>query len=59
MSNQANENPIKCTECGTEIDPLEVFPKNRCVNCHAKAPEVQRETETMTADKLARMWGGR
>lgn len=46
-----------CSECGREIDELEVFPKHRCLECHAKDPEIQRENETMTAEKLARMWG--
>lgn len=45
-----------CTGCGNEVDPLELFPKNRCLACHAAAPEVRRELETMTGEKLAKMW---
>lgn len=50
---------ITCDDCGATIDPLEVFPRNRCLSCHVKAPEVRRELATMTADKLARMWGAK
>lgn len=49
--------PITCTGCGAVVHPLEVFPKSRCLDCHASAPETVRETATMTAEKLARMWG--
>jgi hypothetical protein len=46
-----------CADCDRTIDPLETFPKQRCVDCHAAAPEVIEQTRTMTATKLARMWG--
>lgn len=49
---------MKCTECGRSIDSLEVFPKGRCLDCHARAPEVIADMETMTAERLAKMWGG-
>lgn len=49
----------KCQDCGSEVDPLELFPNDRCLNCHSKAPEVRRELATMTAEKLARMWGAK
>ena len=26
----------KCTKCGGDIHPLEVFPGNICLNCHEK-----------------------
>lgn len=50
---------IICADCGKSIDPLEEFPKGRCLECHAKAPEVREMTRTMTAERLARMWGAR
>lgn len=50
--------PTTCTGCGREVHWLEVFPRERCIDCHAADPAVQREIETMTSDKLARMWGG-
>lgn len=48
-----------CKDCGQEIDPLEVFPKQRCLDCHANAPEVRRELAGITGERLARMWGAR
>jgi hypothetical protein len=50
---------MKCRDCGADVDPLEMFPKNRCLSCHASAPEVQRELAGMTAESLAQMWGGK
>jgi predicted amidophosphoribosyltransferase len=50
--------PVLCPDCGAVVRWLERFPKNRCLPCHAKAPETIREAETMTAEKLAGMWGG-
>jgi hypothetical protein len=50
---------MTCKDCGKEIDLLEAFPKGRCLECHATAPEVCRETRMMTAEKLARMWGAK
>ena len=50
---------MKCADCGKLVDPLEIFPKDRCLDCHAKAPEVQRDLAAMTADDLTRMWGGK
>ncbi|AID58978.1 hypothetical protein PBI_GAIA_162 [Mycobacterium phage Gaia] len=48
-----------CTDCGISVDPLEIFPKNRCLNCHASSPETIRELRAMTGERLAQMWGGR
>lgn len=48
----------RCADCDKAINPLETFPKQRCVDCHAKAPEVVAQTSAMTADRLSRMWGG-
>ena len=49
----------QCTDCGRRIDEMDAFPKGRCLDCHAAAPEIQHQTRTMTAEKLARMWGGK
>ena len=46
-----------CTDCGQTVDPLEMFPKSRCLHCHANAPEVRRELRMMTGEGLAHMWG--
>lgn len=43
---------VTCVECGVEIAPLDVFPKGRCMDCHALTFVMP------TADELARMWGG-
>lgn len=48
---------VKCKDCGKRIGELEVFPKGRCLECHAKSPEIVIQTATMTGKKLARMWG--
>ena len=29
-----DDDEIKCSDCGKNIDKLEVFPGNRCVDCH-------------------------
>ena len=50
---------MTCNDCGREVDPLEVFPKQRCLNCHASAPEVRHELRNMTGERLARMWGAK
>ena len=52
-----SEAPITCTGCGQGVHPLAIFPKDRCLPCHEKDPQVQRELATMTAEKLAQMWG--
>lgn len=47
-----------CTECGRDdVDPLCVFPGGRCLVCWEPCGEA--EARTMTADKLARMWGAK
>lgn len=52
-----SEAPITCAGCGKDVHPLAVFPKQRCVDCHASDPQVQRELATMTGERLAQMWG--
>lgn len=29
----------ECSECGREVHELDLFPKGRCLECHAKAHE--------------------
>lgn len=50
--------PVICTDCGYWIEPLSIFPGNRCQLCHANDPHVIAELERMTSDDLARLWGG-
>ena len=45
-----------CTGCASPVGYLEVFPGGRCLECYR--PEGERMARTMTAEKLARMWGG-
>jgi hypothetical protein len=51
-----NEAPVICADCGAQVHRLEIFPKGRCLECHANSPEGRR---IVTAGELARMWGGR
>lgn len=44
----------KCSECGCDVAPLEMFPKDRCIDCHARWFDTQ---PPITARELARMWG--
>jgi len=48
---------LKCTECGEEVHPLEVFPGGRCLACWT--PIGEEKAKTMTAEKLAAMWGAK
>lgn len=50
---------ISCNDCGRDVDPLEEFPQRRCLDCHAKAPEVIGALAVMTSGGLARMWGAK
>jgi hypothetical protein len=45
-----------CIGCGATVDNLEVFPGPRCLTCWT--PIGEAEAQTMTAEKLASMWGG-
>ncbi len=42
---------VKCSECQAKIHPLAVFPKGRCVECHAAV------TPMPTAQEVRRAWG--
>lgn len=50
---------IPCMDCKNLIEPMDVFPKNRCLDCHKIAPEVIRECAEMTGEKLAKIWGAK
>lgn len=52
MENEKNE---ECTECGTLVHWLEVFPQGRCVECHAVSYEGTRQ---WSASELRRAFGG-
>lgn len=47
---------ITCADCGCDVAPLDVFPKGRCLGCHAIDFDKQ---PPITARELAQMWGGR
>jgi hypothetical protein len=47
---------INCSKCEIEISPLAVFPAGLCVDCYALTEEANRP---ITAEELARMWGGK
>lgn len=44
-----------CRGCGTDVDNLEVFPGTLCLPCYR--PTGEAKAATMTAEKLAQMWG--
>lgn len=46
---QERDRMDKCKECGREVEPLAMFPKGRCLECHAKAHE-NDTPEQMFAD---------
>ena len=43
-----------CRGCKADVDPLEIFPGDRCLECHKVATAGDRMP---TARELARMWG--
>lgn len=50
---------ITCTGCGADVEPLDVFPRNRCLSCHAKAFDLANAISPQTAEDVARMWGAK
>lgn len=52
-------NTITCTGCGTDVDPLDLFPRNRCLSCHAKAFDLANALRPQTAQDVTRMWAGK
>lgn len=51
--------PVVCTGCGFWVEPLSVFPQNRCQLCHGNDPVVRAELAAMTGESLAKMWGAK
>lgn len=49
--------PVPCAECHTPTDPWDIFPKGKCLACHAKAHE-NDTPEQMFAD-IVRGFGGK
>ena len=49
--------PSVCIGCGATVGFLEAFPGPRCLTCWTPIGEAQ--VRTMTAQDLARMWGGK
>lgn len=47
---------VSCKQCNAETDTLALFPGGICLDCYR--PEGERVARTMTAEKLAAMWGG-
>ena len=43
----------KCAKCGTEIDPLEVFPRGLCLKCHAR---IEDKKPLPSAQEFAKQW---
>jgi hypothetical protein len=52
-----NDDTCECTKCGKPTHYLAVFPGGICLECYQ--PIGDAEARTMTADKLAKMWGGK
>jgi hypothetical protein len=46
---------VVCTRCGSDTDPLAVFPGGLCLDCYKVTPEGRRMP---TADEVVAMWGG-
>lgn len=46
-----------CAKCKAPTDTLALFPGNLCLTCWTPIGEAQ--FRTMTAGKLARMWGAK
>ena len=47
---------VTCSNCRKEVDRLELFPKDLCLECWADTPEGRY---VPTADELTVMWGGK
>ena len=47
---------LTCTACSKPIEPLDVFPKGKCLTCHAAWADTQ---PMPTAADIVRMWGGK
>lgn len=47
---------VKCTGCAAMVDPLELFPKNRCLDCYSASQDAEDMVAGMNGDTLAKMW---
>lgn len=47
--------PTTCTGCGVEVHWLEVFPANRCLDCHARAHE--NDTPQQLLEQITKGFG--
>lgn len=45
---------LKCAECGATVGKYEMFPQNRCLDCHSKWFDSQ---PMPTAQDIRKMWG--
>lgn len=45
----------KCPSCGSQVEPLEMFPGGLDLKCWAQSPEGR---QMPTAEQLVAMWGG-
>jgi hypothetical protein len=45
--------PVKCTACGQDTHPLELFPGNKCLECYDKEEEGK---PLPTAQEIAQMF---
>lgn len=50
-----SDSPVRCMGCDHELQPLDVFPGPRCLDCYR--PIGEQLARGMTADRLAAMWG--
>lgn len=46
--------PITCTACGTDVDPLEVFPNDVCLPCYRTTPEANAPLSAVEVANLFR-----
>lgn len=49
---------VRCRDCGKPVDILELFPKNRCLDCYSASQDAEDMMAGMNGDKLAKMWTG-
>ena len=45
---------MKCAECGAIVGQYEIFPEDRCLDCHSKWFDSQ---PMPTAQDIRQMWG--
>ena len=57
VGRMSERTPVPCAECHTPTDPWDIFPKGKCLTCHARAHE-NDTPEQMFAD-IVRGFGGK